>query len=170
MKIVAAGHIGRSDPETEDLRPARAAPAEGLRRQSHLIFVGTVEDITPVSDFVQQVRQRGRMAEGVDVVADLRTDAEAVLEVTLPQFDLLAPAGRGWQVRIRLDPLPARDRPAPRFHQLADRSKKPGIEIFDPLVEPGLTARVAELGILMTAIDRRAERGKRFINSSLPVP
>ena len=170
VEIVRAAHVAREDAEAEHLAAAGAAPAEERRGQLDLARVRAVEDVAGVALGRQDVGQRGRVPERVDVVADGRAHAEAVGEVAPPVPELATQAELRRGVGVGLHVLTAGHGPLPALHERAHALEQAAVEPLDPAVEPRLAARVDELGVLVAAVGRRAERRERLVDAGLPPP
>jgi hypothetical protein len=169
-EVVRARHVARDDAKAEDLRAAAAAPSERGRGQRDAVAVRAVEDVRVAALLCQQVGQRGRVTEGVDVVGDGRREPEALGEVAPTVTELAPPALRRRQVRVGLDDHRAGDVPLPAAHERVHPLRELGLEARDPAVQPRLPAREDELRVLVAAVGGGAERRERLVHAGRPAP
>ena len=169
-ELVRARHVARDDAKAEDLRAAAAAPAERGRGQRDAVGVRAVEDVRVAALLRQQVGQRGRVPEGVDVVGDGRREPEALGEVAPAVAELAPPALRRRQVRVGLDDHRAGDVPLPAAHERVHPLRELGVQPRDPAVQPRLPAREDELRVLVAAVGGGAERRERLVHAGRPAP
>jgi hypothetical protein len=73
-------------------------------------------------------------------------------------------------VGVGLHVLTAGHRPLPALYEGTHALEQAAVEPLDPPVEPRLAARVDELGVLVAAVGRRAERRERLVDARLPPP
>ena len=127
------GAVGLPDAQRDHLAAVVAAPAEEvghallLRHRAH-------EDVAVEAGRIQNLRQPGVLAEGVDAVADADLFAELLAEVAFPELRLPEQnfARRDDGVGL-LDPA-ADQLPAPRVNQFPDSGEERRVARFDPLV------------------------------------
>ena len=157
-ELLGARHVARDDAEAEDLRSAAAPPAEGRRGKRDAVGVRAVEDVGVTALLREQVGQRRRVPEGVDVVGHGRRDAEAVQEVPPPMPELALPALGRRQVGVGLDDHRAGDVPLAAAHERVHPRRELGLQPRHPAVQPRLPAREDELRVLVAAVGGGAER------------
>jgi hypothetical protein len=169
-QVAAARHVARDDPEREHLAAPGAAPVERGRRQGDLRRVRAVEDVGLHALRGEQVGQRRRVPERVDVVGHPRRRAEALREVAAPVAQLAPPALGGRQVGVGLDDHPARRVPAPGRDELVHARRQLRVDPLDPAVQPRLAAGVDQLGVLVAAVGRRPEARQGLVDPGGPAP
>jgi hypothetical protein len=99
------------------------------------------------------------MAEGIDVVADFRFNAEGFLEIIATARELLVPTRFRRAVGIRLNQLSAGGKPTARCDERAHALEEFGVDARDVFVKPRFAARVKKFGIFVAALCRRVKDG-----------
>ena len=136
------------NPVGRDFGPVDAAPAEKIGRKVEIVRLGTHEDVKFISGPVQNLRQTGAVAEGVEVVGDGGPDAELFPEIQTALGDLPNDGLGAGEIDIGLEVPAPGDGPAPGRDQPPDFGKKGGVISFDPTVENGLVVVENEFGVL----------------------
>ena len=105
----------------------------------------------------QQLRQRGRIAEGIRQPENAAVDAELLLKEPLAEHELPHERFAGGDVRVRFDIPRAFGDPAARLRGLADAGVQLGIMVAAHLIGGGLALDKAVAGV---ALQQAQLRGK----------
>ena len=163
LRILPGGAVAAGDAKGPNPVPRRGFPEEGAGGKGHLLFRGAHHHIVFKSAAPQDVRQRSRVAEAVDMVCRLHPHSELLPEVAAAELMVLGEGVFAGQVAVRLDVPASDDPPASRCDVTPDPFEESGIAFFDVLVEPHLSAGDDQPGILVEQIAGGSGCSKYFI-------
>src|SRR5439155_22847471 len=103
VEVAGMGHVGGGDTEAEHFPAVDPTPSKGARGQRHLCGVRSVENVSEIAEFLQNVGNGGGMPERIDVVAHVRAHAKPILKVLLPAQNLAPPAHESGEIGVGLE-------------------------------------------------------------------
>lgn len=170
LDVVGTAVVGVADAEGEHTRAVRRLPVEDATGQLLLVRPWPEEDVAPEAGATQELGKAAGMAEAVDVEADGGGTAEAGQEVALTMERLPDQRLAAGDVAVGLDPPAADQLPAPLLDAAPDLVEHARVEPLDPLVVRGGAGHEAHLGMLLHAVQRRAEGGPHLLHPLPPGP
>src|SRR5215217_944724 len=158
------------DPVGEHARAVGRLPPEDGRLERLLLRPRPQEDVRVAAALGEDLRNRRVVAEGVEVRARRRGDAELLLQVALPVQRLADERLAARDVAVRLDPPPADDLEPAVGDARADLLEQLWVALLHPCEEERRVHREDELGVLVEALDRRPEGRPHLLIALWPLP
>ena len=166
----AVGVVSGHQPEDGHLVAGGRLPAKGVAGELLFVGAGTLHDVVLDSGLAVEVRQRGGVAEAVDVVPDPDLHPELLPEIARPECVVMTEGGGARQIAVGLDVPVADHLPAPGLDVTADPLEERRIERLHDFVEPDFAAGQHQLGVILQQPTGGAGGTQHLVDPLLPVP
>ena len=158
------------DPVGQHPAAVGGLPPERRRLEITLVRPRAQEGVAVHALPAEDLRQHRVVAERVGIHADRGHPGEPRLQIPLAVETLADEALRAGHVAVGFHPPAAHVHPTPFGHPGGDLGEQLGVGLLDPRQQHDLVAGEHEVGILVHPVERRPERGPRFLVALLPRP
>lgn len=166
----AAGAVGDGDVGCGDALAVGGPPGEQFGGQGSGGALRPAPGNLVDAGRPQHARQRGGVAEAVDLVADRHIEAEVLAEPRAADLALLDERFGGGHVGVSLDPPAGDGLPTACLDKTADPFEQVGAEDADLFVDPGFAARDDQFRVFVEQVAGGTAGVDRFVDASGPGP
>ncbi len=170
LQVAAPRGVRIGDAESQHAAAVVGLPPENPPGQLFFVRRGAHEHIIRHAALLEDLRQHAVVAETVHAVTHRAGQPKFLFEIALAVQPLAHERLARRDIAVRLDPPAAGQLPAPFGHPPAYLGEHGRVGLLDPLVKGRLAGGEHEIGVLVHAVERRAEGGVRLVVAVLPLP